>query len=90
MDKQKWIDRLFAVSLALLGVSSLILGVTGLAGISLPDWAVRLTGVLTLISLPVLIYSTVKSYQEKAGMRKATGTKTSRPTAKKKKKGKRK
>ena len=66
-----WIDRLFAISLALLGLSSLVLSITGLAGIALPDWATRLLGVVSLVALPVTVYSTVKSFQEKLNMRKA-------------------
>ena len=94
MDKNKnasqWIDRLFGVSVALMGVSSLILSVTGLAGIAMPLWAVRLVGIVNLASLPVLAYSMVKSLQEKTKMRKAAEAKGSRGAAKKKKKGKRK
>ncbi len=84
----RWIDRLFGVSLALLGVSSLILSVTALTGTALPDWAVRLLGIVNLVSLPVLICSMVKSFQEKAGMRRAAEAKTGRGSTKKKKKGK--
>ena len=86
----QWIDRLFGVSVALMGVTSLILSVTGLAGITLPTWAMRLIGVVNLASLPVLGYSMVKSFQEKLNMRKAAEAKPSRSGLKKKKKGKKK
>lgn len=86
----KWVDLLFGASVALMGVTSLILSVTGLAGIALPVWAVRLVGILNLASLPVLAYSMVKSFQEKLSMRKAAGSKSSRTGVKKKKKGKKK
>ena len=86
----KWVDMLFGVSVALMGITSLILSVTGLAGIGLPVWAVRLIGIVNLASLPVMAYSMVKSFQEKLNMRKAAESKTSRSGAKKKKKGKKK
>ena len=86
----KWVDRLFGISVALMGVTSLILSVTGLAGITLPVWAVRLIGIVNLASLPVLGYSMVKSFREKLNMRRAAESKASRSGAKKKKKGKKK
>ena len=86
----KWVDRLFGISVALMGVTSLILSVTGLAGITLPVWAVRLIGIVNLASLPVMVYSMVKSFQEKLNMRKTAESKTARTGAKKKKKGKKK
>lgn len=86
----QWIDRLFGASVALMGMTSLILSVTGLAGIALPLWAMRLIGVINLASLPVLGYSMVKSFQEKRSMRKASEAKPGRSGVKKKKKGKKK
>ena len=89
-NASKWVDRLFAVSIALMSVTSLILSVTGLAGIALPVWAVRLIGILNLVSLPVMICSMVKSFREKLNMRKAAESNPGRSSAKKKKKGKKK
>ena len=77
MDTKKWIDRVFAVSLVLMGASSLILSIT--------DWAIRTLGVINLIALPVLVYSTVKSVQEKNKMRQSAEAKARRGGAKKKK-----
>ena len=85
MDTKKWIDRAFAVSLVLMGLSSLILSITGLTGTAMPDWAVRTLGVISLIALPVLVYSTVKSVQEKNSMRRSAEAKAKRGAAKKKK-----
>lgn len=85
---KRWIELLFAISVILLGVTSLILSVTGLAGIALPTWAVRLVGLANLASLPVLGYSMVKSFREKLAMRRASKSKTARSGARKKKKGK--
>ena len=89
METKKWIDRVFAVSLAVTGLSSLILSITGLTGNALPDWAIRILGIANLVALPVLVYSTVKSVQEKNSMRRSAETKAKRG-ASKKKKGKKK
>ena len=85
MKTKQWIDRLFAASLVLMGTSTLILSITGLTGTALPDWAVRTLGVVNLISLPVLVYSTVKSVQEKNKMRQSAEAKAKRGGAKMKK-----
>ena len=55
---------------------------TGLAGIALPPIALRILGVVSLISLPVLIYSTVKNMQEKLNTSKKLGTKAKASEAK--------
>ena len=70
----KWIDRLFGVSLSLISITSLVVTVTGFAGIPLPPLAARIIAIVNLVSLPVLIYSTVKSMQEKlAAAKKLAG-----------------
>ena len=63
----KAIEKLFGVSLAVISLTSLITAVTGLIGIALPVWALRTIGIINLVSLPILIYSTVRSMREKAG-----------------------
>jgi protein-S-isoprenylcysteine O-methyltransferase Ste14 len=89
METKKWIDRVFAVSLVLIGLSSVILSVTALSGTALPDWAIRTLGVINLIALPVLVYSTVRSVQEKNRMRQSAEARAKR-SGTKKKKGKKK
>ena len=62
----KVIQRLFSVSLILISISALITSVTGLIGIDLPSWCRVVLGIVNLVSVPVLIYSSVKSMKEKA------------------------
>lgn len=57
---EKILNWAMGVSVALLGISSAILSIAGLAGLSLPDILTRVLGVVSLLSLPVLVYSTVK------------------------------
>ena len=57
---EKALDWLMGISIALLGVSSAVLSLSGLVGFGLPDWLTRTLGVVSLLSLPVLVYSTVK------------------------------
>ena len=62
----KTAEKLFGVSLAVISLTSLITAVTGLICFPLPVWAGRAVGIVNLISLPMLIFSTVKSLKEKA------------------------
>ncbi len=78
-----WIDRLFALSMALMGICSTILSVCGLMKLVLPVWAMRLVGSVNLAALPVLVYSTVRSWQEKLNMRKAVERKRNKKRKKK-------
>ena len=61
----KAVEKLFGVSLAVISLTSLITAVTGLIGFPLPAWALRTIGIVNLVSLPVMIYSTIKSMKEK-------------------------
>ena len=70
----KHLQKLYGASLALISLTTLITTVTGLIGIPLPPWAMRAIGVVGLISLPVLIYSSIMSMKEKAALAaKTTG-----------------
>ena len=71
----KLIDKLFTVSLSLISITSLIVTVTGLVGYPLPVWAGRVLGLVNLVSLPVLLYSTVQSLKEKLAAAKALANK---------------
>lgn len=64
MDSKK-INIMWSVSLIIIGVATIILAGANIIGIELPDIAARILGVLDLISLPVLAFSTVKKTQNK-------------------------
>lgn len=64
MDSKK-INIMWSVSLIIIGVATIILAGASILGIELPDIAARILGVLDLISLPVLAFSTVKKVQNK-------------------------
>ncbi len=57
---EKLLNWLMGVSIALLGASSAIMSIAGLAGFPLPPVLLRVLGIVSLLSLPVLVYSTVK------------------------------
>ena len=74
----KIIEKLFGASVAVISLTTLITTVTGLVGLSLPRWAIWAIGIVNMLSLPLMIYSTVKSLKEKAALarqaaKKATG-----------------
>ena len=62
----KTIEKLFGLSVAVISLSTLFTTVTGLIGLPLPRWAMWVIGVVNMISLPMLIYSTVRDFREKA------------------------
>lgn len=64
MDSKK-INIMWSVSLIIIGVATIILAGANIIGIELPDIAARILGVLDLVSLPVLAFSTVKKVQNK-------------------------
>ena len=53
-------DLVWGVSLMVIGFATLILAGSNIVGIKLPDVAVRILGIVDLIALPLLAYSTVK------------------------------
>ncbi len=57
---EKLLNWLMGVSIALLGASSAIMSIAGLAGFALPPVLLRVLGIVNLLALPVLVYSTVK------------------------------
>ncbi len=53
-------DLMWSLSLLVIGVATVILAGSNVIGIELPDVAVRIIGIVDLIALPVLAYTTVK------------------------------
>ena len=64
MDSKK-INIMWSVSLIIIGVATIILAGANIIGIELSDITARILGVLDLVSLPVLAFSTVKKAQNK-------------------------
>ncbi len=59
------INIMWSISLILIGIATIILAGANIAAIDLPDIIVRVLGVLDLLSLPVLVFSTVKKAESK-------------------------
>ena len=53
-------DLMWSISLMLIGLATIILAGSNIVGIELPDVVVRILGIIDLIALPFLAYSTVK------------------------------
>ena len=62
----KVINQMWAISLMVVGVATLVIAGSNIIGCELPDTAVRILGVIELIALPVLEYSTVRKVKSKA------------------------
>lgn len=61
----KIINIMWSISLIIIGIATIILAGTNIIAIELPDIAVRVLGVVDLVSLPVLVFSTVKKAKSK-------------------------
>lgn len=57
-------DLVWSISLILIGLLTIILAGSNTVGIELPDAAVRILGIVDLIALPFLAYSTVKKVKK--------------------------
>jgi len=61
MKKNKLI---WTVSLLIIAFATIILAVSNIGGMELPDTAVRIIGIIDLVFLPVFAYSTVKKLKK--------------------------
>ena len=57
-------DLIWSISLMLIGIATFILAGANVIGMELPDVAVRILGIVDLIALPFLAYSTVKKVKK--------------------------
>jgi len=61
----KTVNLLWSVSLFVIGIVTIIFAATNLAEIELPDMAVRVLGVVDLVALPILLFSSVKKLKNR-------------------------
>lgn len=57
-------DYVWSISLMVIGLSAFILAGSNVVGIELPDVVVWILGIVDLIALPLLVYSTVKNVKK--------------------------
>ncbi len=57
-------DLVWSFSLLIVGVATVILAGSNVIGIELPDVATRIIGIMDLVVLPLLAYSTVKRIEK--------------------------
>ena len=57
-------DLIWSISLMLIGIATFILAGANVVGMELPDVAVRILGIVDLIALLFLAYSTVKKVKK--------------------------
>ncbi len=60
----KKINAMWSISLLIIGVATFILVGANVIGLELPDIAVRILGLIEIIALPVLGFSTVKKLKK--------------------------
>ena len=54
------INRIWGLSAFIVGITVIISAGSNIAGISLPDWLIRTNGILGLVALVVLVYTTIR------------------------------
>ena len=57
-------DLIWSISLMVIGIATFILAGSNIIGFKLPDIAIRVLGIVDLIALPFLAYSTVKKVKK--------------------------
>ncbi len=57
-------DSMWCFSLLIIGIATVILAGSNIIGIELSDVAVRIIGIVDLIALPILSYTTVKKFKK--------------------------
>ena len=62
MDKKN--SRLWSLSLLIISIVTVIWAVCNIAGIELPDAAVRIMGVIDICAIPVLVYTSIKKKEK--------------------------
>ena len=58
-------DLIWSVSLIIIGIATLILVGSRITGTELSDTAVRIFGIIDLISLPFLVFTSIKKFVKK-------------------------
>lgn len=61
----KKVNIAWLISLFVICIATILIAVTNIVGIELPDIVIRILGVLELISIPVLAFTTVKKIKSK-------------------------
>ena len=57
-------DLMWSISLIAIGIATIILAGANIVRIDLPDMLVRLLGIVDLVTLPILVYSTIKKVEK--------------------------
>lgn len=57
--------KAWSISLLVIGICTLIISISNIIGAELPDMLKRILGVTELVSLPVLVYTSVKMFTER-------------------------
>lgn len=62
--KAKHVNRLWAICLLIIGIVTIILFGGRLLDVRLPDFLVRMLGVMDLIAMPIFIFASIKKFKE--------------------------
>lgn len=62
--KKRKVIKLWGISLLVISICSLILSISSIIEVELPDVLKIVIGILDIIALPILVYTTVKRFRE--------------------------
>lgn len=65
--KRSIINLVWGICLIILGLGALIVSLNNVFDLNIPDSVIRSIGIVDLITLPVLAFTTVKKMQKKNG-----------------------
>lgn len=57
-------DLVWGISLIIIGAATVVLAGSNVIGLKLPDIAVRIIGIVDLVALPVLAYTSVRKVRK--------------------------
>ena len=64
MNNMKTITILWSIALLCISIATLIYAGSNIAGIKLPDVCIRILGIVELIALQVLAYTSIKKFKK--------------------------
>lgn len=79
--KMKTINSILAVTMLVIGICTLVVGITGVIGVELPVVVRRIIGILEIISGPLMVYTSIMKFMEiakSAGKMAGKGAKMAR------------
>lgn len=60
----KKLNFLWGISLFVIGTATIVLAGSNLIGMALPDIVIRIVGIVNLVALPILVFTSIKKFKK--------------------------